>query len=72
MSADEPTTHEAHNDALKRALVGVFGGYLFGVAITAIGLATSGASALYPAALSQPFDFLFAAIGAGIGYFSEA
>jgi len=72
MSASEPTTHEAHRNSLRTALVGVFGGYLFGIAVSVIGLATSGSTALYPAALTQPFDFLFAAIGAAIGYFSEA
>ena len=66
------TTHTAHRTGLRRALVGLFGGYLFGIALTVIGLATSGATALYPSALTQPFDFLFAVIGAGIGYFSEA
>ena len=72
MSAPSTTTHEAHRNSLRTALVGVFGGYLFGIAVSVIGLATSGSTALYPAALTQPFDFLFAAIGAAIGYFSEA
>ena len=73
MSANNaPSTHEAHGYGLRRALVGLFGGYMFGIALSVIGLATSGTTALYPAALSQPFDFLFAAIGAAIGYFSEA
>ena len=71
-SAQGETTHTAHRTGLRRALVGLFGGYLFGIALTVIGLATSGATALYPSALTQPFDFLFAVIGAGIGYFSEA
>ena len=66
------TTHVAHRSGLRRALVGLFGGYLFGVALSVIGLATSGATTLYPSALTQPFDFLFAIVGAGIGYFSEA
>lgn len=66
------TTHTAHRNGLRRALVGLFGGYLFGVALSVIGLATSGSTTLYPSALTQPFDFLFAIIGAGIGYFSEA
>ena len=64
------TTHVAHRNGLRRALVGLFGGYLFGVALSVIGLATSGATTLYPSALTQAFDFLFAVIGAGIGYFS--
>jgi len=72
VSAQSETTHVAHRNGLRRALVGLFGGYLFGVALSVIGLATSGVTALYPSALTQPFDFLFAIIGAGIGYFSEA
>ena len=71
MSSPE-TTHIAHRNSLKRALVGLFGGYLFGVALSVIGLATSGTTVLYPSALTQPFDFLFAVIGAAIGYYSEA
>ncbi len=71
-SAQPETTHTAHRSGLRRALVGLFGGYLFGVALSVIGLATSGSTALYPSALTQPFDFLFAIVGAGISYFSEA
>ena len=71
-SAQGEATHTAHRSSLRRALVGLFGGYLFGIALTVIGLATSGSTTLYPSALTQPFDFLFAIIGAGIGYFSEA
>jgi len=71
-SAQGEATHTAHRSSLRRALVGLFGGYLFGIALTVIGLATSGSTTLYPSALTQPFDFLFAVIGAGIGYFSEA
>jgi len=71
VSAQPETTHIVHRSGLRRALVGLFGGYLFGIALTVIGLATSGSTTLYPSALTQPFDFLFAVIGAGIGYFSE-
>ena len=72
VSAQAETTHVAHRNGLRRALVGLFGGYIFGVALSVIGLATSGSTTLYPSALTQAFDFLFAVIGAGIGYFSEA
>jgi len=65
------SAHEQHRFSLRRALVGLFGGYLFGVALSVIGLATSGSTTLYPSALTQPFDFLFAIVGAGIGYFSD-
>jgi divalent metal cation (Fe/Co/Zn/Cd) transporter len=71
VSNNEPSTHEKHHFGLRRALVGLFAGYLFGVALSVIGLATSGSTALYPSALTQPFDFLFSVIGAGIGYYSE-
>jgi len=71
MSAQGETTHTSHRSGLRRAIVGLFSGYLFGIALSVIGLATSGVTALYPSALTQPFDFLFAIIGAGVGYYSE-
>jgi len=71
MSSNEPSTFEKHHSGLRRAIAGLFAGYLFGIAVAVIGLATSGHPALYPSSLTDPLDFIFAIIGAGVGYYNE-